>query len=36
MDAGFDENKTEFRIFVFAIALEMLADSNSLEIFSRT
>ena len=30
MDSGFDENKAEFRVLVFAIALEMLADGDGL------
>lgn len=30
MDAGFDEDETEFRILVFAVALEMLADGDGL------
>lgn len=35
MNTGFYQNQTEFRIFVLAIALKMLADSNSLNIVSR-
>ena len=30
MDAGFDENESEFGILVFAITLKMLADSDGL------
>ena len=30
MDAGFDENEAEFRVLVFAITLEMLADGDGL------
>lgn len=33
MNTGFDENQAEFRILVLAITLEMLANSNSLNIF---
>ena len=30
MDAGFDKDEAEFRVLVFTVALEMLADGNSL------
>ena len=30
MDAGFDENEAELRVFVFSVALEMFANSDSL------
>jgi hypothetical protein len=30
MDTGFDENEAELRVFVFAVALKVLADCNSL------
>jgi len=30
VDAGLDENKAEFRVLVLPVALEMLADSDSL------
>lgn len=30
MDTGLDENKSEFRVFVLSIALQVLADSYSL------
>lgn len=30
MDAGFDENEAEFRVLVFAVALEVLADGDGL------
>jgi hypothetical protein len=33
MDAGLDENQTEFTIFVLAVALEVLADGDSLTNF---
>jgi hypothetical protein len=32
VDAGFDENEAEFGVLVFAVALEVLADSDGLEI----
>ena len=32
MDSGFNKNKTEFRILVFAVALEMLANSDGLSL----
>jgi hypothetical protein len=35
VNAGFDKNQTEFGIFILAITLEMLTDSDSLEIISR-
>lgn len=35
MNTGFDEDQTKFRILVLAISLEMLADSDSLNIFSK-
>jgi len=28
VDAGLDENEAEFRVFVLAVALEMLADGD--------
>ena len=34
MDAGFDEDEAEFRVLVFTVALEMLADGNSLRSVS--
>ena len=34
MDAGFDKDEAEFRVFVFTVALEMLADGNSLSSVS--
>jgi hypothetical protein len=34
VDTGFDENKTELGVLVFAVALKMLADGNSLWITS--
>ena len=34
MDAGFDENKAEFGIFVLSVALEMLANSDSLSLIN--
>lgn len=30
MDAGFDKNEAEFRVFVLTVALKMLADGDSL------
>lgn len=30
MNAGFDENEAEFGVLVFAVALEMLPDSDGL------
>lgn len=30
MDSGLDENETELGVFVLAVALEMLADSDGL------
>ena len=30
MDAGFDEDETELRVFVFTVSLEVLADGNRL------
>lgn len=33
VDSGLDENKTELGVLVFAVALKVLADSNSLEYF---
>ena len=35
MDAGFDENKAEFGVLVFSIALEMLANSDGLSLVNR-
>ena len=32
MDSGFNKNKAEFGIFVFAVALEMLANSDGLSL----
>ena len=32
MNAGFDENESELAVFVFAIALEVLADGDSLGV----
>ena len=29
MDTRFDENEAEFGVFVFAVALEMLSDSDT-------
>ena len=34
MDAGFDKDEAEFRVLVFTVALEMLADGNSLSSVS--
>ena len=34
MNAGFDKNEAELGVFVFSVALEMLADSDSLCIIS--
>lgn len=34
VDAGFDEDETEFRVLVFAVALEMLADGDGLTFVS--
>ena len=34
MDTGLDENETELGVLVFAVALEMLANSDSLEEIS--
>lgn len=34
MDAGFNKNEAEFGVFVFSVALEMLADSNSLSLIN--
>jgi hypothetical protein len=34
VNTGFDENETEFSVFVLAVALEMLADGDSLFISS--
>lgn len=34
VDTGFDEDKAEFGILVFAVALEVLADGNSLKYIS--
>ena len=31
MNTGFDENETEFRVFVFSITFEVLANGDSLE-----
>ena len=36
MDAGFDKNKTKLGVFVFAVPLEMLADSDGLIVLSVT
>ena len=36
MDAGFDKNETEFGVFVFAVPLEMFADSDGLIVLSVT
>jgi hypothetical protein len=33
VDAGLDENETELGVLVLSVSLEVLADSNSLEIF---
>jgi hypothetical protein len=30
MNSGLDKNKTELGVFILAVALEMLADSDSL------
>jgi len=30
VDTGLDENKTELRVFILAVALKMLANSNGL------
>ena len=35
MDAGFDENKAEFGIFVLSVTLEMLANSDGLSLINR-
>ena len=32
MDARFDENEAEFGVLVFAVALEMLANRDSLNL----
>ena len=32
MDSGLDENETELGVLVFAVALEVLADSDGLHI----
>ena len=34
MDAGFNKNKAEFRVFVFSVALEMLANSDGLSLIN--
>jgi hypothetical protein len=34
VDTGLDENETELGVLVLAVALEMLADSDSLSTFS--
>ena len=34
MDAGFNKNKAEFGVFVFSVALEMLADSDGLSLIN--
>ena len=34
MDTGLDENKTELGVLVLAVALEVLADGNSLVVVS--
>ena len=34
MDAGFYKDEAEFRVLVFTVALEMLADGNSLSSVS--
>ena len=34
MDAGFDKDEAEFGVLVFTVALEMLADGNSLSSVS--
>lgn len=36
MDAGFDENKAEFRVLVLSVALEMLSDGDGLSMISAT
>jgi len=33
VDTGLDENKTELGVLIFAVALKVLADSDSLHIF---
>ncbi len=35
MDTGLDKNKAELGVLVLAVALEMLADSDGLEIVRR-
>lgn len=35
MDTGLDENETELRVLVLAVALEMLADSDGLKIIRK-
>jgi hypothetical protein len=32
VDAGFDEDEAEFGVLVFAVALEVLADGDGLEM----
>ena len=34
MNAGFNEDKAEFGVFVFAVALEMLANGDGLSLIS--
>lgn len=34
MDTGLDQNEAELRVLVLAVALEVLADSDSLEAMS--
>ena len=34
MDAGFNENKAKFGVFVFSVALEMLANSDGLSLIN--
>lgn len=35
MDAGFNKDKAEFGVFVFSVALEMLANSDGLSLVNR-